>query len=313
MSLDPSYLQYDRRRLGMDQERYAPRTMQQVRVHWPEEKPLAVLINLTLEHFPLDAKGEGFKAPGSMQTPYPDLRHYTLRDYGNRVGVYRVLDALEKSQLQASVCVNGELAQRYPALMRDLSALDTEWIAHGWNMDHVHFGGLDEQRERHWIKRTRDALLPYAETLNGWMSPARAQSQQTPELIKQAGFNFCCDWVNDELPYAFQTANGELTMLPFSLELEDRFILGENFHSEQSYVEQVSDALDLLLAEAIRENSGRLLTLNIHPWIIGAAHRIRYFEQILACLQSNRSQLWLPSPSGLIAHCQAQAKEPNDR
>jgi allantoinase len=313
MSLDPNYLRYDRRRQGMDQDRYVPRTMQQVRVQWPEEKPLAVLINLTLEHFPLDAKGEGFKAPGSMQTPYPDLRHYTLRDYGNRVGVYRVLDALEKFQMPASVCVNGELAQRYPALMRDLSALDIEWIAHGWNMDHVHFGGVDEQREREWITQTRDALLPFAKTLNGWMSPARSQSERTPELIKQAGFNYCCDWVNDELPYSFATANGELTMLPFSIELEDRFILGENFHSEQSYAEQVSDALDQLLAEAIRENSGRLLTLNIHPWIIGAAHRIRYFEQILARLQPKLSQLWLPCPSSLIVHWQAQTIEPNIR
>ena len=100
-------------RYGMDHARYDWAPLEsRTAVRWPLGKPLALWINMSPEHFPLNPRGEGFKAPGNMSMPYPDLRHYTLRDYGNRVGVFRVLQALQQSGLRASVAVNGELAER---------------------------------------------------------------------------------------------------------------------------------------------------------------------------------------------------------
>lgn len=254
MSLDPSFLQYPMMRHGMDHERYAWSMLaQRAPVQWPGGKPLALWINLSLEHFPLNPKGDGFKPHGSMVMPYPDLRHYTLRDYGNRVGVFRVLDALKANGLQASLAINGELAQRYPALLRRLGATGFEFLAHGWNMDSVHYGGLDPAREAGFIADTLTALAPYAPApIRGWLSPARSQSENTPELLAAAGLEWFGDWVNDELPYPFATANGELTSLPLSLELEDRFIVGENLHAESEYADQIIDACDFLLEEAQR-------------------------------------------------------------
>src|SRR5690606_10112244 len=185
MSLDRSFLEYPQLRHGMDHDRYAWSMLaQRAPVRWPGDRPLALWINLALEHFPLNPKGEGFKPHGAMVMPYPDLRHYTLRDYGNRVGVFRVLDALEKYGLRASTAVNGELAERYPALLRRLRARSAELVAHGWNMDSVHHGGLSPEREGDYIQRARDALPPYAEgPLRGCLSPARTPSENTPELL----------------------------------------------------------------------------------------------------------------------------------
>ncbi len=303
MSLDPSFLQYPKMRHGMDHERYSWSMLaERAPVQWPGGKPLALWINLSLEHFPLNPKGEGFKPHGSMVMPYPDLRHYTLRDYGNRVGVFRVLDALKATGLQASLAINGELAQRYPALLRRLSSTGWEFVAHGWNMDSVHYGGLAPEREAALIGDTLTALAPYApRPISGWLSPARSQSENTPELLAGAGLGWFADWVNDELPYAFSTANGALTSLPLSLELEDRFIVGENLHAESEYADQVIDACDFLLEEAQRTGAGRLLALNIHPWVMGQPHRIRHLERVLTYLQQHADHLWNAAPSDILA------------
>jgi len=305
MSLEPKFLEYPQLRHGMDHDRYAWSMLaERPPVHWPGGKPLALWINLSLQHFPLDPKGEGFKPHGSMLMPWPDLRHYTLRDYGNRVGIFRVLDALERSGLCASAAVNGELAVRYPALLRRLVPRIGELIAHGWNMDSVHHGGLAREREAGFIQRTLDALRPWVKGgIRGWLSPARSQSHHTPELLREAGMTWCCDMVNDELPYPWHTAHGALTALPLSLELEDRFIIGENLHAESEYADQVIDACEYLLQEAARTGHGRLLALNLHPWIIGQPHRIKHLERILVHLQQRSALIWNAPPSAIISAC----------
>lgn len=304
MTLDPKFLEYPQRRRGMDHDRYAWSMLaDRPPVRWPGGRPLALWINVSLEHFPLDAKGAGLKAPGSMTMPYPDLRHYTLRDYGNRVGVFRVLDALAAHGLRASFAVNGELARRYPPLLRVVAAAGGELVAHGWNMDCVHYGGLDEATERRWIADTLASLAPYAHTpIRGWLSPARSQSHRTPECLREAGLAWIADWVNDELPYRFETAAGPLTALPLSLELEDRFIVGENLHGEAEYADQLIDACELLLDEAERCGAGRLLALNVHPWVMGQPHRIGHLERVFAHLAARGERIWNAAPSAIVAH-----------
>jgi len=302
MSLDASYLQYRQRRYGMDHARY-PWSMLEQRTpqHWPESRPLALWINVSVEHFPLDASGQGFKAHGSMTMPYPDLRHYTLRDYGNRVGVFRVMQALAEHGICASYAVNGEIALRYPALLARIASSGSELLAHGWNMDCVHYGGLDQAIERQWIADSIAALTPHApQPIRGWLSPARSQSPRTPELLREAGMTWCSDWVNDELPYRFDTASGAMHTLPLPIELEDRFVIGENLHAESEWADQCIDAADFLLDEARALGAGRLLAINLHPWVIGQPHRIKHLERVLAHLAANRAAIWNAAPSTII-------------
>lgn len=308
MSLEPDYLEYPQRRHGMDHQRYAWSMLEQRgSLRWPQSRPLALWINVSLEHFPLDATGKGFKAHGSMTMPYPDLRHYTLRDYGNRVGVFRVMKALADHGLCASYAVNGELAVRYPALLERIARSGSELLAHGWNMDRVHCGGLDEVVERKWIADSIAALAPYSsQQIRGWLSPARSQSQRTPELLREAGLSWCSDWVNDELPYGFYTRNGALPTLPLPLELEDRFVIGENLHAESEWADQCIDATDFLLDEARSLGAGRLLALNLHPWVIGQPHRIRHLERVLSHLGAHAASIWNAPPSTILDAALAQ-------
>lgn len=299
MALDDTHLRYPRRRPGMDHERYAWSMLQQrPPVAWPGGATLALWINVSLQHFPLDPRGQPVKLPGAMSMPYPDLRHYTLRDYGNRVGVYRVLDALDGAGLKASFAVNACLIGHHAALVREVLARGDEVLAHSWSMDTPHAGGLAEAEEDALVARTLAAWHAAGLRPRGWLSPGKLQSPNTPELLRRHGIEYQCDWVNDELPYRFRTREGELWSLPLATELEDRFVVMDNLHAESEWADQVIDAFELLLAES-RAEGGRLLSLSLHPWVIGQPHRMRHLERVLSHL-SGRAGVWNAMPGTIV-------------
>ena len=306
MALERNHLEYPRRAYGMDHDRYEWSMLtDRPRVQWPQGKTLAVWVNVSLEHFPLNPVGKPVKLPGSMTMPYPDLRHYTLRDYGNRVGIYRFLNAFKRLGVQASFAVNAELAVRYPALLRALADYGGEVLGHSWNMDTPHAGGLAEADEAALIERSLTTLrAATGQAVKGWLSPGKLQSPQTPELLHAHGVEYFADWVNDELPYSFQTTRGPLWALPLTTEIEDRFVVMDNQHSEESWSEQVKDACDLLLAES-QEQGGRLLAISLHPWVMGQPHRMKHLEAALAYVLAQPG-VWNAQPGDILAAFAAQ-------
>ncbi len=307
MSLDREHLEYPVRRYGMDHERYEWSMLsERPPVRWPDDKPLALWVNVCLQFFPMNQQGKPFAVPGGMTMPYPDLRHFSLRDYGNRVGVYRILKALDQNKVRASFAVNSALAERAPQLLQTISGRGDEILAHGVHMDALHYGGQPEAEERELVSRCLDTLRSASgQAVKGWLSPARNESENTPELLVEHGVEYFCDWVNDDMPYPFHTARGDLWAMPLSNEIEDRFVLMNNLHSEQSWLEQVCDASDFLLKEAEQSGSGRILALNIHPWLLGQPHRIGKLEQALAYI-SGKEGVWSAGPGEILSAFTAQ-------
>lgn len=282
MSLDASYLEYPKRRYGMDHDRYEWSMLEdRPPVTWPNGKKLALWVNVSLQHFPMNPIGKPVKLPGAMTMPYPDLRHYTLRDYGNRVGIYRFLRAFDRYGIKPTFAINAQLAERYPALLDAVIERGDEIVGHSWSMDTPHAGGLGAEEEATLIRRSLDSLRARSgQPVRGWLSPGKLQSERTPDLLKAHGIEYCCDWVNDEMPYRFHTTGGDLWLMPLSTELEDRFVVMENQHSEASWAQQVIDACDFLLGEA-RQRGGRMLALSLHPWVLGQPHRMKHLEAVL--------------------------------
>jgi hypothetical protein len=253
-------------------------------IHWPDGKRVAVWIVVDLEWFPITPEDKPFRAPGHMQTPYPDYRHYTAREYGTRVGFYRLLDAFAKVGARVSVATNAAIARRYPSIIADVVAAGHEIIAHSTDMNGTIASGLPESDERAIIVGSLDAIEKVAGTRpTGWMSIARSQSFNTPRLLAEAGLTYMCDWVNDELPYRFHTAAGDLVNVPINHELSDRQIITVQQNSADSYVEQMQDAYRLLACEA-EHFSARMLPLNVTPYVLGLPYRIGAFEQLLTWL-----------------------------
>ncbi len=285
MPLDPEFLAYPMRRHGMDHERYKwVNFFERNPIQWPSQKKMALLTVIPLEFFPLNPSGKPFKAPGSMVTPYPDFRHYTTRDYGNRVGVYRFLKLFTQLGVKASFAVNSEVAERYPILIKDIIADGHEIIAHGINMDTLHYGGLEEATEALQISTCIQSLENSTQQkIKGWLSPAYAQSFNTPDLLTAAGIEYCGDWANDDLPYTMETKNGLLVNIPVSQEISDRQIITNYHHTEDSFIQQIKDQYALLQGETNNYGS-RLISLTLHPYIMGLPYRIGYLKEILSWL-----------------------------
>lgn len=291
---------YPHRGYGMDHERYDWQMLHaRATPSWPGGKQLALWVNVGLQFFPMNPASKT-RLPGSMTMPYPDLRHFTLRDYGNRVGIYRFLEAFERYDIKPTVALNVRLAERYPYLLERLLARGDEIIGHGWDMDTAHVAPLAPDAERELVQRTLSRLRALSgQPVRGWLGPGRMETAVTPDLLAAEGIDYFCDWVNDDMPYRFRTANGPLLAMPLSNELEDRFILMDNLHSAESYMYQVMDACDLLLAEARAGGGGRILALSIHPWMLGQPHRIGYLEKVLDYITSQEG-VWSAS-AGEIA------------
>ena len=270
--ISDDYLQYPKRRYGMDHDLYEwsilPRRQP---VAWPGGARVALWITVALQWFPLDMKGQPFKPPGALQTAYPDLRHYTLRDYGNRVGIFRVMRALERHGIRASAAVNGAVASRHPGLLREVRNKGWEIMAHGLDMDHLHYEGMAD--EKSLIEQTLRRLPE----VRGWLSPAKSESRHTLELLAGAGIEYVCDWVNDDMPYRMKG----LYSMPHSADIDDYAILIANHHDEDAFRDQLIDQFDLLHEES-QTQGGRILSIALHPWVIGQPYRIGALESALA-------------------------------
>jgi len=301
MALDPAYLDYPRRRHGYDHDLYPwSNIFERPPVAWPDGKTVAVWPVVSLEWFPMVPSDKPFRAPGHMQTAYPDYRHYTAREYGTRVGMYRLLDAFAKAGATVSVACNAAIAERYPQLVGDIAAAGHELVAHSTDMNGTIATGLDEAAERELIARSLDALERAAGARpRGWHSIARSQSWNTPRLLAEAGVEYMCDWSNDDLPYRW---NNGLVNLPLNHELSDRQIINVQQQSVDGYVEQMQDAYAWLAGEG----SGRILPLHLTPYIIALPYRIDAFERLLGWLAAQPGA-WIARGDAVLDAWKAQA------
>jgi len=298
MTLPDEYLIYPRRQHGMDHALYPWSDLfARNPVKWPNGARVALMVSPALEFFPLNPTGKPFKAPGSMQTPYPDLRHYTTRDYGNRVGIYRILRVLQEFALPATVTTNAHIAERYPELIENVLRAGHEIAAESLTMDTLHYGGMDASVEIEYIDKSLKILRAFSE-VNGWLSPAKSQSAQTLELLVQHNVRYCLDWAHDELPTTMHTPSGDLLAIPHSVELSDRQIFSEYKHSEASYVQQIKDAFDQLYCESATYG-GRLLTLPLSGFVSGLPYRIGALREALGYILKHPG-VWPATGSAIL-------------
>ena len=297
--ISDDYLQYPRRRYGMDHDRYEWSTVpERAALAWPGGARLALWVTVSLQWFPLDQKGQPFKPLGSLQTAYPDLRHYTLRDYGNRVGIFRVMKALERHGIRASAPVNAAVAIRYPSLVQQLVSKNWELIGHGLDMDHLHYEGMKDEKDL--VSRSLCALRSFGK-IRGWLSPAKSESKETLDLLAAEGVDYVCDWVNDDLPYGMRTKSGKhFFSMPHSADIDDAAILIGMHHDEDEFRDQLTDQFDLLYREG-----GRVMSISLHPWAIGQPYRIGALEEVLEHIM-RRPGVWPATGAEILDAWQAQ-------
>ncbi len=282
MPLPDDYLIYPYRGYGFDNPRYdwSPAD-RRLPLHLDSGVKAIATIVVPVEFFPLNPPATPFKHPGAMKTPYPDLRHFTTRDYGNRIGIFRLMREFSSRGLKATFAINAEIAKRYPPLIDAIRDAGHEIAAHGVSTAHIHHDGLSETEERTLIETAR-STFPDATT---WMSPARNESYRTLDLIAQAGFKNCLDWESDQRPLPFKTKAGPVWALPHYGELGDFKLLIDRSQSESEWADQIIETARYHLDIHNKEGaSGFAFTMT--PYVLGQPFRIRAVRQVLDALAS---------------------------
>jgi peptidoglycan/xylan/chitin deacetylase (PgdA/CDA1 family) len=301
-------LSYLHRRRGLDHTWFphAP-TIQRPPISWPSGERIALWITVPVEFFPLDAAAQPFRPLGAPPSVYPDLWNYSSRDYGLRIGIYRIMRVLGSFGLRASAAVNAEIAVRYPRVIDEIAKRGWEFVANGQDMGHIHHGGLLVEDERRLIRTARATLAKACGCpVNGWHSPGRSHSRNTLALLAEQGFTYVTDWANDDMPYWVTTPCGQLCAMPLTYEWSDRHLLVQHNLTVEDYIEQTLRALDRLIVEAEQYGSGRVLSLSITPWILGYPHRIAALQRLLHEVLNKRS-VWPATGAEIVGVFTEQA------
>jgi allantoinase len=276
-------LTYPHRRRGLDHDWFLHEpTRTRAPITWPDGKRIAFWITVPIEFFPLDAPSQPVRPLGGLMLGYPDLWNFSNRDYGARIGIYRIMQVLDSFDLRATAAVNSAAASQYPRLIDELAARKWEFVANGVDMGHVHHGNLSLTDERELIRNAHETLTKVTGgAVYGWHSPGRSHSQNTLTLLAEHGFQYVTDWANDDMPYIVKTKDGALCAMPLTYEWSDRVLLLQHNLTVEDYEAQVMQALHHLHGEAGQYGSGRILSLSVSPWILGYPHRIGTLARLL--------------------------------
>ena len=291
------------RRFGMDHDHYewSPFTKRGV-LRWPENARVALCVIVNLERFEWQAPEESFQSAtlsgGIPPRPFPDYMRLSHRDYGHRVGIFRVLDVLEKHGIKPTVAMDALTAEHYPYLVDHCLERGCEIIGHGISVSQMITSDMSEQQEREYIRNSVGILKRTTGVApTGWLGAEYGESARTPQLLSREGIRYVCDWTNDEQPYPLKSAHGELYALPIMLELDDVNALWDRHVAIGRYRDMLKEGFDTMYRDSAE--SGRLLTINLHPWLIGQPFRIRYLDDALGHMM-RRQSVWAACGSEII-------------
>ncbi len=283
------------RRYGMDHAHYSWSPMRdRARLIWPGGARVALCVIISLEHTewlpPEDSVQASPQAAGMIPRPYPDYSRLTHREYGHRVGIFRLLDVLEKHGVAPTIAIDALTAEHYPYLVEHCRQRGCEFIAHGAAATRLVSSAMTASDEQRYIQSALDTIgQATGEPPIGWLGPEYGESERTPQLLAQAGVRYVCDWVNDEQPYRMSAPEGELFALPIMLELDDAHALWQRRVRTPRYGQLLQEGFERLYDDG-RDN-GRLLVIHVHPWLMGQPFRIRYLDEALQAMMS-RQGVW---------------------
>jgi allantoinase len=254
----------------------------------PNGARLAFWIGLNVEHYELDKPSTSIFGGTAMLQPDP--LNYGWRDYGPRVGIWRMMELFDRHNLRASVLLNSDVCRYYPEIVEEGNKRDWIWLAHGKN-NSIFESGMELEAERQYLSDVVETIRRTSgKQPRGWLGPALTETFNTPDLLAELGVEYILDWCNDDQPYPMRVKQGRMIAVPYSIEVNDiPVFLGQGKSGEEFY-QMVVDQFDQLYAEG--EQSGRVMSLALHPFIMGQPFRYTYLARALEYITSH-DKVWL--------------------
>ena len=267
---------------------------------WPEGKRLAVYVALNLEHF---AFGEGLGAELAPGGPQPDVLNYAWRDYGNRVGAWRLRELFDELSLPCSALINASLYDYCPELVASFRARGDEIVGHG-HTNSERQSVLSEAEELALIRAVSTTIGAHeGKPPAGWLGPWIAQSHATPDLLKECGYRYVLDWCHDDQPGWLATRAGPLLSVPYPQELNDIPAIAVRRTAADAFADMIVDNFDEMLAQSRAQPL--VMGVALHAYIVGQPFRLRHLRRALRHIAQHRAVAWLTTAGAIAAHAAA--------
>ena len=214
--------------------------------------------------------------PPAGGSPMPDIPNWAWHEYGNRVGFWRMLEVLDELKIRAVLAINGTAVRRYEAISR--AALERKWefMGHGYtqrNMQAV-------ENEIEDIRKTTEIIKAFTgKAPRGWLGPGLTETWNTPDILAEQGYGYVADWVLDDQPVWLKTKSRPLVNIPYTQECNDVAMMLIQHHKASEYLDRAADQFDQIYADS--KDSARVMALVVHPYIMGAPHRLKYYRKAL--------------------------------
>ncbi|GAA1133039.1 polysaccharide deacetylase family protein [Kribbella jejuensis] len=262
------------------------------RLTWPDGKRVAFYVGLNIEHFLLGK-------PSTSIWPLdldPDPLNHGWREYGARVGIWRIIDILDRYGIRASALLNSDVAQHNPQIVKAGVERGWAWLAHGRTNSILHTGYEPDEERRVLTEITDTIEAATGQRPRGWMGPGLTETHNTPQLLSELGYQYLLDWTNDDQPYRL-TIPGMFSV-PYTLELNDLGLFQRGL-SGPDFLQMVKDQYDVLRDDLA--GTGRVMALALHPFVIGQPFRAKYLNLALEYVAS-QSDVWLTTSDDIAAH-----------
>ena len=267
---------------------------------WPEGKRLAVYIALNVEQFAWDKSVESAIAPSGMHNKQSV---YSWRDYGNRVGFWRLMDLFDELDIPIQAQLNSSIYEHAPQVAERLRQRGDEFLGHGITNSEEQ-GGRSEDEERGLIKEVTDAIVEHeGEQPTGWMSPWLSQSETTLDLLSEAGYHYNMDWCWDDQPIWMKTRNGRILGMPYPVELNDNRAIVLHKMTPSQYADCIIDNFDEMLEQSVHQPL--VFPISLHTFVVGQPFRIRQLRRALKYITDQRDKIWLTRPGDICRHIES--------
>ena len=272
---------------------------------WPDDSGLAVYIALNIEAFPFGAGAGVALAPAQ---PEPDVVNYSWRDYGNRIGVFRLLAEFDRLGLPATALANTAIYDAAPAVMAAFRARGDEIVGHGISNADGRQGALDEAAEAALIAATTATLTHHeGKPPSGWMGPWVSESRVTPDLLAEAGYRYVMDWAADDQPIWLATRDrgsggGRILAIPYPRPTNDLPALHGAGQTPRQYAELLIDQFDEMLTQSAA--APLVYNLSLHPFLAGWPFRLRALRTLFEHIAAHRDRVWLTRPGDIAAYAE---------
>jgi peptidoglycan/xylan/chitin deacetylase (PgdA/CDA1 family) len=268
------------------------------KIVWPGGRKLAFWIAPNVEFYEFDPPRNP-QRPG-WPRPSPDVVGYSQRDWGNRVGHWRMMELLDKFGVRGSISLSTALIDHHPEIIEASVERNWEFFSHGiYNTRYSY--GMDEAQERAVIEDSIASIKQATgQRIRGYLAPALTHTERTFDLIAEYDFWYTCDLFQDDQPQPLKTATGRLISMPYSLEVNDVITFGAMAMSPWRYADVLKRHFDQLLEEGAA--SGTVMCLPIHAYLVAQSHRIRAFEEALAYITGHRDDIWVTTGVEIAAH-----------